>query len=844
MKLSSHAFAAPFLIAAATCSFCAAKPATTTRTQNVNKKRAELSQDSVEEYAIGRGNTTWQRRWMQSDNELTFMVEKRAADGEHDLRVKEAVFHTSYGFNTRKFDAGDEGTPTFRMAPGETLEVMLYNDLDPAHNVACSQTDDEYCETSVTNMHTHGLHVSSKGVEDGLAYYSDDIFAAVQPGESQAFKFSIPASHMGGTHWYHPHHHHATALQAGGGAAGAIIVEDPPGYLPDVYANMIEKILFVSGHNLQTLQPMAVSSQSTLWASATATATTLGLDTNVFMVNGQLSREMTIASHSWHRLRFIYAAVEQSLELHVVASTGGAVCDLQLIAKDGVYLNTIPRPITTVILFPGARADVAMSCVCTTYPCTATLSSGARRRLRGGQGPQAAGAAVVAVDILTLVISETSGAAVVPLPEYSPQRPCYLADLRSATPATSGALNLNGGDRAVRYNGQGESMTYANVHAGGTALDWDAITSFEIGTVYELVVTGANAHPLHIHIQPFQITAFSGGQDLEDGYFAVGDWHDTLLTASAGGGSTVTVRGNADVFTGKAVVHCHILEHEDEGMMGYFDITGAEGTTYAQAQSLDPLCYLNAYPSPEPAQEPAVDACADVTCPAASECKVAGTCSGGTCSAETNAQDGTACNDGDDSTTGDACVVGICEASCLGVTCSATSECKVAGTCSAGLCSDEANAEDGTICNDGDTDTGEDRCVTGECIGSTAQLCSDSSFNSDSACAAGSSATLTLFDSEGICASTSCRQSECCVAPQICSWSAYSTSLRCIEANSTLTTFTDATCAGIECTLSECCTTEPESESDDVALVTISAGSTPALGSSLAILFGIASIYF
>jgi hypothetical protein len=42
-----------------------------------------------------------------------------------------------------------------------------------------------------------------------------------------------------------------------------------------------------------------------------------------------------------------------------------------------------------------------------------------------------------------------------------------------------------------------------------------------------------------------------------------GDWHDTLLTASAGGGTTVTVRMQTDTFTGKAVVHCHILEHED-----------------------------------------------------------------------------------------------------------------------------------------------------------------------------------------------------------------------------------------------------------------------------------------
>jgi hypothetical protein len=126
---------------------------------------------------------------------------------------------------------------------------------------------------------------------------------------------------------------------------------------------------------------------------------------------------------------------------------------------------------------------------------------------------------------------------------------------------------------------------------------WPAVATLPIGQVHQLVVTGTNAHPLHIHIQPFQITAFSGGANLDNGYFAVGDWHDTLLAASAGGGTTVTVRMQTDTFTGKAVVHCHILEHEDEGMMAWFSITGIENTTYAAATTLDPTCYRGVFSS-------------------------------------------------------------------------------------------------------------------------------------------------------------------------------------------------------------------------------------------------------
>ena len=46
---------------------------------------------------------------------------------------------------------------------------------------------------------------------------------------------------------------------------------------------------------------------------------------------------------------------------------------------------------------------------------------------------------------------------------------------------------------------------------------------------------------------------------------------------------------------GKAVVHCHILEHEDEGMMAWFQIDGTEGTQYAAASTIDSTCYNTYY---------------------------------------------------------------------------------------------------------------------------------------------------------------------------------------------------------------------------------------------------------
>eukprot|EP00930_Biecheleria_cincta_P067272 TRINITY_DN5375_c0_g1_i4.p1 TRINITY_DN5375_c0_g1~~TRINITY_DN5375_c0_g1_i4.p1 ORF type:complete len:654 (-),score=82.18 TRINITY_DN5375_c0_g1_i4:146-1906(-) len=504
------------------------------------------------------------------------------------------------------------------MKPGESLAIQLTNNLQAANNVPCSQTAGEFCEAATTNLHTHGLHVSSKGMDDGLSYWSDDVLASVAPaGGTALFNFSIPSYHMGGTYWYHPHHHHATALQAAGGAAGLLIVDDPDGYLPTEYSSMEEKNLFISGHNLNTLQAMAASAQTSVLQTAATTATNAGLATNVFLVNGQLGPSLTISGNTWYRFRMVYAAVEQSLQLSMIG--GAATCTMKLIAKDGVYLHTIPRDIATVYLYPGARADVALSCACTTYPCDAKVSSSAStggpgRRLQpgggmgqGGDGPAEAGAETVTVDLLLLTINQGSST-LTTLPSYTPQRPCYLADLRNAVADSTGAIALNGGPKSITWNGVGTSMTYANTHAnGGTMKTWSAMASLQVGQVHELTVTGANAHPLHMHVNPFQIISM-GADTYGGGYFTTGDWHDTLLIEASGGASSLTLRMQSDVFTGKMVVHCHILSHEDEGMMNIIQLTGTEGAVYSQAKALDSTCYQGSFqaasPTPSPASSP------------------------------------------------------------------------------------------------------------------------------------------------------------------------------------------------------------------------------------------------
>ena len=83
-----------------------------------------------------------------------------------------------------------------------------------------------------------------------------------------------------------------------------------------------------------------------------------------------------------------------------------------------------------------------------------------------------------------------------------------------------------------------------------------------VGSVQAWTVSGNDKHPFHIHINSFQL-----GSDVVDpsGYYRTGDWHDVFYVPD--GVTASKVYFQVDQHTGKAVLHCHFLEHEDKGCM-------------------------------------------------------------------------------------------------------------------------------------------------------------------------------------------------------------------------------------------------------------------------------------
>ncbi|MEO0878059.1 MAG: multicopper oxidase domain-containing protein, partial [Bacteroidota bacterium] len=102
-------------------------------------------------------------------------------------------------------------------------------------------------------------------------------------------------------------------------------------------------------------------------------------------------------------------------------------------------------------------------------------------------------------------------------------------------------------------NGKSFKMGWVNTQVSlNTVEDWRIINKASMD------------HPFHLHTNRFQVLARNGQPE------SLRAWKDTVAIGSY---ETVTLRVKFEDFTGRSVYHCHILDHEDQGMMGIVEIT-------------------------------------------------------------------------------------------------------------------------------------------------------------------------------------------------------------------------------------------------------------------------------
>ncbi|MDQ0961062.1 FtsP/CotA-like multicopper oxidase with cupredoxin domain [Streptomyces sp. B4I13] len=428
---------------------------------------------------------------------------------------------------TRTYEGSVPG-PTLRVRPTETLEITQVNALPPDTATTHHEDVNVPHHFNTFNLHTHGLHVDPEGE-------SDNVFRSFEPagapGETTTYRSTvdIPEGHPAGTFWYHPHHHGSTSTQVLNGMAGVIVVEGDVDDVPEIAAAR-EVVLCVSELKLSGERVPDLTSHG-IWDGITST----------FLVNGAKNPVLTIAPGEIQRWRVVNAG---ALTAHFL-SLGGV--EMHQIACDGVAFMK-PVVTTGVTLPMGGRVDL--------------LVRGGRPgtyRLTGG-GPSQ--------HLLTLVV--TGAARSMSLPDALPGRPTELPEptrtrrliFRSNENVFSGAF-----PNAYQILGDGETPP-ADPEAGRGDLAWgrpcaDYVNQrVRLGEVEEwTIVNDSHAHghhPFHLHTNHFLLTA------VDNRKLATPVWHDTVAVPPNG---SITFRLRAEDFTGRSMLHCHQLQHGDEGMM-------------------------------------------------------------------------------------------------------------------------------------------------------------------------------------------------------------------------------------------------------------------------------------
>lgn len=463
-----------------------------------------------------------------------------------DVRFTDTVVPGHGTVTTRTYDGTIPG-PTLRLRGGDTLRLTQVNGLPP--NAPHDGGHNRPHGFNSFNLHTHGLHVDPTGDADNVhrvfAPRTAEEVEAGAPEPRYETVIDIPDDHPAGTFWYHPHLHGATSVQIVGGMAGVLIVRGDVDEVPEIAA---AADLVVCVNELR-LKDGTVPDFDTGGALAAVPP--------VLTVNGAVNPTLTLRPGEVQRWRLVCATAFTALPLRLTGD--GADLTFHQIAQDGV---TFPAVVATdtVRLAMGNRADVLV---------------------RGGEpGRYRLRADGLAAPLLTV---EVTGEPVEPpmdLPVELPAGKPFLDEDDLTDPDADRAVVFHvdpgvfAGPFPNAFRMLGTQATPAADPDGDPArdpahglFDPDVVNhTLELDTVerWTLRTDDTNPlfhHPFHLHTNHVLVTHRNGDR-LDPPV-----WQDTVDLAGGRPGDTVTFLVRYTDFTGRAVAHCHQLQHEDLGMM-------------------------------------------------------------------------------------------------------------------------------------------------------------------------------------------------------------------------------------------------------------------------------------
>ena len=486
----------------------------------------------------------------------------------YELKVKECThkFHDQlpdqqlWGFD------GIFPGPTFVERYGVPTIVRISNEL-PAQNVGFGSPE--------ITTHLHNMHCASES--DGFAadFYSGTKHGPTLTGVGAYKDHHYPHCYAGyddprykstngdprealGTLWYHDHREDFTAANCYRGLVGFYLLFDhiDSGNELDTNTGALRLPSGVGTYDIPLMiTDFLMDSSGNVQFDQFATKGILG---NKICVNGKIAPKFSVGTRKY-RFRLLNSSLSRFYELYLT-DAAGVNYPFSYIANDG---NLLPAPLTAtrVRLAPAERGDIVIDFKNPKFTVGTTKLYLVNRLIQDdGRGPEdagtnvrdakgdlsAKGTQIMRFDILTAVDSDPSR---VP------------ATLRALPPRMEPGEAVK--TRSFRFDRENEVWT-----VNGKLFDYSKPTiTVKKGTaeIWQLEGNGNWHHPVHIHMEEFQILTRNG---IKPPPHEAGRKDVVVLEP----GEKVRIFIRFRDFTGKYMMHCHNLVHEDHSMMIRFDI--------------------------------------------------------------------------------------------------------------------------------------------------------------------------------------------------------------------------------------------------------------------------------
>lgn len=429
-----------------------------------------------------------------------------------------------------QFHAVIEAAPAqHEFVPGLKTEVLAYNGVVPGPMIEVYEGDHVQINFKNripgqhTTIHWHGLDVPSD--QDGNP--SDPVAS----GADRIYEFTIPEG-SAGTYWYHPHPHGLTAEQVYRGLAAPFIVRSKSDPLSPELGDTTLLISSVS------LDADGKISENTMADQLN------GREGDHVLVNGSKEPMLAVAPGSSRRFRVFNATNGRFLRLALDSHK------FTLVGTDGGLLETPVKGLGELLLAPAERAELVIDF--NDVPGTFALKSLPYERGWMGMDKPLA-------KEITLMTFAAAGA---------PAQPIALpGKLRDIAPL--GEARARKRIEFAETMGMGNGTMTMSFYIDGKAFDMNRVDlTSRAGEVevWEIYNNSDMDHPLHVHGTQFQITEREKNGTRSAVSFLA--WKDTVNITSK---ETVQLKLRFNL-PGKRMYHCHILEHEDQGMMGTLQV--------------------------------------------------------------------------------------------------------------------------------------------------------------------------------------------------------------------------------------------------------------------------------